>query len=83
MYLLTYNFDNIIFKAYYTLFEKGGLQRGETVLINAGCTAFAQACVLVASSFGCPVYITLETDLQKVYIQAIAPQVSNIILYKY
>lgn len=63
--------------AYYTMFEVGNIQQGEIILINAGCTPFAQACLLVAFCYNCKVYITVEGEHQKVLIRKLVPHVST------
>ncbi|XP_025837114.1 fatty acid synthase-like isoform X3 [Agrilus planipennis] len=54
--------------AYYCLMKKARVSPGDNVLIHSACTGIGFACVSVALSIGCKVFVTVATDEQKTYV---------------
>jgi len=59
--------------AYYALIVRGQLKQGETVLIHAGSGAVGQACIAIALSYKCKVFITVSSDEKREYLKALFP----------
>ena len=47
--------------AYYALEVRGGIKRGDTVLIHSGSGAVGQAAITIALNHGCTVFTTVGT----------------------
>ncbi|XP_025835289.1 fatty acid synthase-like [Agrilus planipennis] len=54
--------------AYHCLINKARVTTGGNVLIHSACTGVGFACVCIALSIGCNVFVTVTTDQQKAYI---------------
>ncbi|CAG9765257.1 unnamed protein product [Ceutorhynchus assimilis] len=55
--------------AYHSLYIKGELKPGDTVLIHAGCSPIGMAAISIALSNGCNIFTTVSTDKQRAYIK--------------
>lgn len=58
----------ISIKAYHTLVQRGNLEPGNIVLIHAACTGIGMACIAVASSMNCNVFVTVANTDQKSFL---------------
>ena len=59
--------------AYYTLVVKGGLKRGESVLIHSGATPFGQAAIAIALQYDCKVFVTVGTKEKREFLMSMFP----------
>ncbi|NXX35212.1 FAS synthase, partial [Nicator chloris] len=60
--------------AYYALVVRGGMKRGESVLIHSGSGGVGQAAIAIALSMGCRVFATVGSTEKRKYLQARFPQ---------
>ncbi|NXY35555.1 FAS synthase, partial [Pomatorhinus ruficollis] len=60
--------------AYYALVVRGGMQKGESVLIHSGSGGVGQAAIAIALSMGCRVFATVGSSEKRKYLQARFPQ---------
>uniref|UniRef100_A0A8D0GNS8 Fatty acid synthase n=1 Tax=Sphenodon punctatus TaxID=8508 RepID=A0A8D0GNS8_SPHPU len=56
--------------AYYALVVRGGMKKGENVLIHSGSGGVGQAAVAIALSMGCRVFATVGSVEKRKYLQA-------------
>ncbi|XP_054155200.1 fatty acid synthase-like [Oppia nitens] len=63
--------------AYYALVVRGGLQKGESVLIHSGSGGVGQAAISIALSMGCEVYTTVGSEEKREYLKKEFPQLAN------
>ncbi|XP_071429466.1 fatty acid synthase [Pithys albifrons albifrons] len=60
--------------AYYALVVRGGMRKGESILIHSGSGGVGQAAIAVALSMGCRVFATVGSAEKREYLQARFPQ---------
>uniref|UniRef100_A0A8C2UD57 Fatty acid synthase n=1 Tax=Coturnix japonica TaxID=93934 RepID=A0A8C2UD57_COTJA len=60
--------------AYYALVVRGGMKKGESVLIHSGSGGVGQAAIAIALSMGCRVFATVGSAEKREYLQARFPQ---------
>ncbi|XP_035198499.1 fatty acid synthase [Oxyura jamaicensis] len=60
--------------AYYALVVRGGMKKGESVLIHSGSGGVGQAAIAIALSMGCRVFTTVGSAEKRQYLQARFPQ---------
>nr|XP_028572050.1 fatty acid synthase [Podarcis muralis] len=60
--------------AYYSLVVRGGMKKGETVLIHSGSGGVGQAAIAIALSMGCRVFTTVGSKEKREYLQKRFPQ---------
>ncbi|XP_053145655.1 fatty acid synthase [Hemicordylus capensis] len=60
--------------AYYALVVRGGMKKGESVLIHSGSGGVGQAAIAIALSMGCRVFATVGSKEKREYLQARFPQ---------
>ncbi|XP_043860025.1 LOW QUALITY PROTEIN: fatty acid synthase [Dromiciops gliroides] len=60
--------------AYYSLVVRGGIKRGETVLIHSGSGGVGQAAIAIALSMNCRVFTTVGSAEKRAYLQARFPK---------
>uniref|UniRef100_A0A8C3MLY5 Fatty acid synthase n=1 Tax=Geospiza parvula TaxID=87175 RepID=A0A8C3MLY5_GEOPR len=60
--------------AYYALVVRGGMKKGESVLIHSGSGGVGQAAIAIALSMGCRVFTTVGSAEKRKYLQARFPQ---------
>uniref|UniRef100_A0A8C0FYW1 Fatty acid synthase n=1 Tax=Bubo bubo TaxID=30461 RepID=A0A8C0FYW1_BUBBB len=60
--------------AYYALVVRGGMKKGESVLIHSGSGGVGQAAIAIALSMGCRVFATVGSTEKREYLQARFPQ---------
>ncbi|NXA42880.1 FAS synthase, partial [Eudromia elegans] len=60
--------------AYYALVIRGGMRKGESVLIHSGSGGVGQAAIAIALSMGCRVFATVGSAEKRDYLQARFPQ---------
>ncbi|XP_039571793.1 fatty acid synthase [Passer montanus] len=60
--------------AYYALVVRGGMKKGESVLIHSGSGGVGQAAIAIALSMGCRVFTTVGSTEKRKYLQARFPQ---------
>ncbi|XP_066056968.1 fatty acid synthase [Chamaea fasciata] len=60
--------------AYYALVVRGGMRKGESVLIHSGSGGVGQAAIAIALSMGCRVFTTVGSTEKRKYLQARFPQ---------
>ncbi|XP_077184140.1 fatty acid synthase [Paroedura picta] len=60
--------------AYYALVVRGGMRKGESVLIHSGSGGVGQAAISIALSMGCHVFTTVGSKEKRDYLQARFPQ---------
>nr|XP_025034359.1 fatty acid synthase [Pelodiscus sinensis] len=60
--------------AYYALIVRGGMRKGESVLIHSGSGGVGQAAIAIALSMGCRVFATVGSVEKREYLQARFPQ---------
>ncbi|NXR31789.1 FAS synthase, partial [Zosterops hypoxanthus] len=60
--------------AYYALVVRGGMKKGESVLIHSGSGGVGQAAIAIALSMGCRVFATVGSTEKRKYLQARFPQ---------
>ncbi|NXO90855.1 FAS synthase, partial [Certhia brachydactyla] len=60
--------------AYYALVVRGGMRKGESVLIHSGSGGVGQAAIAIALSMGCRVFATVGSAEKRKYLQARFPQ---------
>ncbi|NXJ82917.1 FAS synthase, partial [Trogon melanurus] len=60
--------------AYYALVVRGGMKRGESILIHSGSGGVGQAAIAIALSMGCRVFATVGSTEKREYLQARFPQ---------
>uniref|UniRef100_A0A8V5HEL3 Fatty acid synthase n=1 Tax=Melopsittacus undulatus TaxID=13146 RepID=A0A8V5HEL3_MELUD len=60
--------------AYYALVVRGGMKKGESVLIHSGSGGVGQAAIAIALSMGCRVFTTVGSTEKREYLQARFPQ---------
>ncbi|KAK7080814.1 hypothetical protein SK128_019451 [Halocaridina rubra] len=63
--------------AYYALVVRGGLRKGESVLIHAGSGGVGQAAISIALELSCTVYTTVSSDKKKKVLQERFPQLKD------
>ena len=63
--------------AYYALVVRGGIRRGDKVLIHSGSGGVGQAAIAVALHVGCQVFTTVGTPEKKEYLKKRFPQLTN------
>uniref|UniRef100_A0A8B9FZJ9 Fatty acid synthase n=1 Tax=Amazona collaria TaxID=241587 RepID=A0A8B9FZJ9_9PSIT len=60
--------------AYYALVVRGGMKKGESILIHSGSGGVGQAAIAIALSMGCRVFTTVGSTEKREYLQARFPQ---------
>ncbi|CAM5096781.1 unnamed protein product [Natator depressus] len=60
--------------AYYALVVRGGMKKGESVLIHSGSGGVGQAAISIALSMGCRVFATVGSVEKREYLQTRFPQ---------
>ncbi|NXH15465.1 FAS synthase, partial [Bucco capensis] len=60
--------------AYYALVVRGGIKKGESILIHSGSGGVGQAAIAIALSMGCRVFATVGSTEKREYLQARFPQ---------
>ncbi|XP_044275877.1 fatty acid synthase [Varanus komodoensis] len=60
--------------AYYSLVVRGGMRKGESVLIHSGSGGVGQAAIAIALSMGCRVFTTVGSKEKREYLQKRFPQ---------
>ncbi|NXR62112.1 FAS synthase, partial [Rhadina sibilatrix] len=60
--------------AYYALVVRGGMKKGESVLIHSGSGGVGQAAIAIALSMGCRVFATVGSAEKRQYLQTRFPQ---------
>ncbi|XP_042306938.1 fatty acid synthase isoform X1 [Sceloporus undulatus] len=60
--------------AYYSLVVRGGVRKGESVLIHSGSGGVGQAAIAIALSMGCRVFTTVGSKEKRDYLQKRFPQ---------
>uniref|UniRef100_A0A8C4V030 Fatty acid synthase n=1 Tax=Falco tinnunculus TaxID=100819 RepID=A0A8C4V030_FALTI len=60
--------------AYYALVVRGGMKKGESILIHSGSGGVGQAAIAIALSMGCHVFATVGSTEKREYLQARFPQ---------
>ena len=60
--------------AYYSLFVRGRVRHGESVLIHSGSGGVGQAAISICLSLGCDVYTTVGTKEKKDYLLSRFPK---------
>ncbi|NWU85061.1 FAS synthase, partial [Onychorhynchus coronatus] len=60
--------------AYYALVIRGGMKKGESILIHSGSGGVGQAAIAIALSMGCHVFATVGSTEKREYLQARFPQ---------
>ncbi|CAG9841081.1 unnamed protein product [Diabrotica balteata] len=55
--------------AYYMLIIKARVKHGDTVLIHSGCSPVGFAAMNIAFSYGCQVFVTVNSERQKAFIK--------------
>ncbi|NWW67096.1 FAS synthase, partial [Ifrita kowaldi] len=60
--------------AYYALVIRGGMKKGESILIHSGSGGVGQAAIAIALSMGCRVFATVGSTEKREYLQARFPQ---------
>ncbi|NWX15444.1 FAS synthase, partial [Aegotheles bennettii] len=60
--------------AYYALVVRGGIKKGESILIHSGSGGVGQAAIAIALSLGCRVFTTVGSTEKREYLQARFPQ---------
>nr|XP_020670313.1 fatty acid synthase isoform X1 [Pogona vitticeps]XP_020670321.1 fatty acid synthase isoform X2 [Pogona vitticeps] len=60
--------------AYYSLVVRGGMKKGESVLIHSGSGGVGQAAIAIALSMGCRVFTTVGSKEKREYLQKRFPQ---------
>ncbi|KAL8163353.1 UNVERIFIED_CONTAM: hypothetical protein K2H54_018774 [Gekko kuhli] len=63
--------------AYYALVVRGGMKKGESVLIHSGSGGVGQAAISIALSMGCRVFTTVGSKEKRDYLQARFPQLDT------
>ncbi|XP_068233154.1 fatty acid synthase [Palaemon carinicauda] len=63
--------------AYYALVVRGGLQKGESVLIHAGSGGVGQAAISIALAHSCTVFTTVSSEKKKKVLQERFPQLKD------
>ncbi|XP_031841485.2 fatty acid synthase 1 [Nomia melanderi] len=63
--------------SYYALFVRGGLKRGESVLIHAGSGGVGQASISIALHAGCTVFTTVGTPEKREFLKKMFPQLTD------
>ncbi|XP_076656220.1 fatty acid synthase-like [Halictus rubicundus] len=63
--------------SYYALFVRGGLKRGESVLIHAGSGGVGQASISIALHAGCTVFTTVGTPEKRQFLKKMFPQLTD------
>ncbi|NXR52975.1 FAS synthase, partial [Hippolais icterina] len=63
--------------AYYALVVRGGMKKGESVLIHSGSGGVGQAAIAIALSMGCRVFATVGSTEKRKYLQARFPQLDD------
>ncbi|NXI49651.1 FAS synthase, partial [Chloroceryle aenea] len=62
--------------AYYALVVRGGIRKGESILIHSGSGGVGQAAIAIALSMGCRVFATVGSTEKREYLQARFPQLN-------
>ncbi|NXX48511.1 FAS synthase, partial [Tricholaema leucomelas] len=60
--------------AYYALVVRGGMRKGESILVHSGSGGVGQAAIAIALSMGCRVFTTVGSTEKREYLQAKFPQ---------
>ncbi|XP_028912877.2 LOW QUALITY PROTEIN: fatty acid synthase [Ornithorhynchus anatinus] len=60
--------------AYYSLVVRGGIRKGESVLIHSGSGGVGQAAIAIALSMNCRVFTTVGSAEKREYLQSRFPQ---------
>ncbi|XP_054249700.1 fatty acid synthase [Indicator indicator] len=60
--------------AYYALVVRGGIRKGESILVHSGSGGVGQAAIAIALSMGCRVFTTVGSTEKREYLQARFPQ---------
>lgn len=63
--------------SYYALFVRGGLRKGESVLIHAGSGGVGQASISIALHAGCTVFTTVGTPEKRQFLKKMFPQLTD------
>lgn len=53
----------------YSLFEKGNLKRGESILIHSGSGGVGQAAIYIAQYYGCKIFTTVGTAEKREFLK--------------
>ncbi|NWU98405.1 FAS synthase, partial [Upupa epops] len=62
--------------AYYALVVRGGMKKGESILVHSGSGGVGQAAIAIALSMGCRVFATVGSTEKREYLQARFPQLN-------
>ncbi|KAM6245512.1 fatty acid synthase [Porphyrio hochstetteri] len=60
--------------AYYALVVRGGMKKGESILVHSGSGGVGQAAIAIALSMGCRVFTTVGSTEKREYLQKRFPQ---------
>ncbi|NWS73173.1 FAS synthase, partial [Crotophaga sulcirostris] len=63
--------------AYYALVVRGGMKKGESILIHSGSGGVGQAAIAIALSMGCRVFATVGSTEKRKYLQERFPQLND------
>ncbi|KAG6462008.1 hypothetical protein O3G_MSEX013000 [Manduca sexta] len=63
--------------AYYALSVRGGMRRGESVLIHAGTGGVGQAAIAIALHAGCTVFTTVGTAEKRAFLRSRFPELPD------
>ncbi|KAJ8667374.1 hypothetical protein QAD02_009036 [Eretmocerus hayati] len=63
--------------AYYALYMRGGMKRGEKILIHSGSGAVGQAAITLALHEGCDVFTTVGTPAKRKFILDHFPKIKD------
>jgi malonyl CoA-acyl carrier protein transacylase len=63
--------------AFYAMFVRGNLKRGESVWIYDGASLFGQAAIAIALYHACKVFVSVETSVERDYLKALYPTLGD------
>ncbi len=72
---LCLNFIFPRFQVYMALVMRGGIQKGESILIHAGAGGVGQAAIRVALSYNCNIFTTVGAKEKHAFLRKEFPQV--------
>lgn len=64
------SFASAIVTAYYSLFEAGRCETGDTVLIHAASGGVGQACIILAQWKGIEIFVTAGTEEKRAFLES-------------
>uniref|UniRef100_T1L221 Carrier domain-containing protein n=2 Tax=Tetranychus urticae TaxID=32264 RepID=T1L221_TETUR len=68
---------NVYLTVYYALCVRGGLKRGESVLIHSGSGGVGQAAISLCLARGCQVFTTVSTQAKQDFLKSMFPQLDD------